>query len=1783
MSSSKERVGTSGPTASSPDLAPGLGTESDLAPDSDLAPNSNLAPDPGPGIGVGGSGSQEPLARANGSDKNDESNKSNKNDESNKNNKNGENDENDENNKNGDNDENGERKNGTGMANTVGPGSGEARPASVVDNSAIFQKTFETIVDTKEAKRNEGLRRSVQNALDSLHNGTADPHVLFATLKTVCEVGSTDLKTRAIDLFAKLFDYGQFSNTDEMDLTGNAVDVIAACFDGEGTDPEVELQVLRALMHSILLMPCHGASLLKAVRLIYNVFIFSLNPRNQSVAQGILTQVIGAVFQRVVDTGLIRIGTSSTDDFGTSANFGTSTNFGTSADVGTDNVATSERLTLSNLETLQDETKDSLQVNVTDTKEDVAVKDAFLIFRAMCKLSVKDIETETLDMRSHSMRSKLLSLHIIHTILKQYIDIFLSQHVMLVSSADNEKTRLVNAIKQYLCLSLSRNAASPIAPVFELSLEIFWLVISNLRAEFKREIPVFWDEIYFPVSEMKTSTPHQKRYLLSIIERLLNDSRIIIEFYLNYDCDSNMPNICERAINYLTRLSLVPVEVTAQQKLAFRENRRQGVSVYDISRISNLVSSTMVSRPPEPDVYSHFPLEYALKMTALSCIVAFLRSLCTWAQKGINDGPSLTPNRANLTPNRANFTPNRANLTPNRSATGLSETLSNDKASSNVDSESDAEQFETLKQRKKALLEGIRQFNQRAKKGVAYFVDHGFIPSHDPKDIALFLLETDGLDKTELGEYLGDGSDTNVAIMHAFADLMDFTNTSFVDALRTYLQAFRLPGEAQKIDRFMLKFAERYILGNPGVLATAESAYVLSYSVIMLNTDLHSAQIKNKMPLEQFIRNNEGIDDNKDIPRQYLEDIYHEISTNEIKLQSEQHTALLNGNGGSQGVSLFGGRNLNREAYFHASKEMLTKTEKLVRDLGRATDINGSVFYSATSIYHVKSIFDTLWMSILAGLTAPFKEYTDEDIAQTCLDGIKLSIKIACMFDLKDANASFIGAVVQFQNLNNYSEMSVQSIGAIHIMLEIAISEGDHFDTNTWTAILTSISQLERLQLIANGVDKESIPDVSIAKLVNKSLTESQRNSSSFFRLSSTTASQNAANKYHNQRLNPEVAARLTSSGLATAIDKVFVNSATLNGDSIVDFIRALSKLALEEIASSGHSNHPRLFSLQKIVDICYYNMTRIRVEWSHIWSAMGETFNIVGCHDNINVTVFAIDSLRQLSMRFFEIDELSHFKFQREFLRPFEYIIVNNDSLEIKDMVLECVNNMILAKLDKIKSGWKTIFAVLVRGARENKESLVYRSFRISDNIVKKHLEQIKAQEAFADLVNCFTELCKNGRFQKINLLALDVLEKLTNQIAAQYVEDRHSEFWFPLLFGFHHIIMTGEELEVRAKALSYIFDILLEYGDNFDVEFWNLICTELLFPIFTTLNKRWEVSKIEDSDDNFSVWLSTTLIQALRSMIMLFDHYFANLRVRLKDYLDLLSSCICQENDTITRIGRSCLHSILLDNVAKFNDHEWELVVKAFTELFAVTEAQELFDLDPLGDTHSNTHDDGDVTEGDVGNNSMSTVNKNLDKNPDKSSIVIKCVLQLSMIESLNELFDNEEFYNTIPYNHLVDLAELLKQSFVFAKGFNDNYDLRVRLWNAGIIERLPNLLKQESSSAAVYINIIFRLYDDDSKPGPTKNQLIDQLVPLCDEILGRFALFDESNQQRNLSAWRPVIIVILHGLIKLDHDDFVKFNRIIYDSILRLFTKSLSAEMRNAIQGYLVKLRDVYFKPE
>ncbi|KAF5102641.1 hypothetical protein D0Z03_000386 [Geotrichum reessii] len=669
----------------------------------------------------------------------------------------------------------------------------------------------------------------------------------------------------------------------------------------------------------------------------------------------------------------------------------------------------------------------------------------------------------------------------------------------------------------------------------------------------------------------------------------------------------------------------------------------------------------------------------------------------------------------------------------------------------------DPSQFQSLKIKKTAFLDAIRQFNIKPKHGIKAFLNAGILESDTPEDIAKLLLGTEGLDKSQIGEYLGEGDPEHIAIMHAFVDLMDFSNKPFVDAMRVFLQAFRLPGEAQKIDRYMLKFAERYISGNPSVFANADTAYVLAYSVILLNTDLHSPQVKNRMTLDDFLRNNRGINDGSDLPAEYLQGIYNTIRDDEIKLLSEQHAALLSSNGqqapsGFAGISqalATVGRDLQREAYMQASRQMSYKTEQLFKSLVSKSDGKRStetIFYIASHIEHIKPMFEVAWMSFLAGLSGPFQETEDSETVQLCLEGFKFSIRIACLFDIDLARISFISALSQFTNLQKLGEMKQKNVSAIKQLLATALSEGNYLK-DSWKEVLTCISQLERFQLISSGIEAGAIPDVTNARLAShrdsidtqhQSRTSTAGSLFSGFGLSSTstTVSHNDKSVAYDVELGEE----LQSREVVITMDKIFSKSASLSVEAIVDFVGALTEVSWEEIQSSGLSEHPRTFSLQKMVDVCYYNMERIRFEWSQLWAIMGKSFNQVGCHENTNVAFFALDSLRQLSIRFFDLEELSHFKFQKDFLEPFEYVMAHNKNTQAKDMVIQCLQQMILAKSERIKSGWRTMFATFSVAAKQPYASIVNETFDLVKKIHAKHLEQVIAQESFGSLVSCLS-----------------------------------------------------------------------------------------------------------------------------------------------------------------------------------------------------------------------------------------------------------------------------------------------------------------------------------------------------------------------------------------------------------------------------------------------------------
>jgi brefeldin A-inhibited guanine nucleotide-exchange protein len=210
-------------------------------------------------------------------------------------------------------------------------------------------------------------------------------------------------------------------------------------------------------------------------------------------------------------------------------------------------------------------------------------------------------------------------------------------------------------------------------------------------------------------------------------------------------------------------------------------------------------------------------------------------------------------------------------------------------------------------------------------------------------------------------------------------------------------------------------------------------------------------------------------------------------------------------------------------------------------------------------------------------------------------------------------------------------------------------------------------------------------------------------------------------------------------------IDQVFSSSVKLSAQSLAHFIAqlvAVSNAEIEGELKSGitgvtstmngsvHGGHdgPSIFSMQRLVEVADFNMdVRPRLVWAQVWGIMAEFFSRNGCHRNSMVSVFAVDALKQLGMKFLEKPELSEFHFQRLFLKPFLDITENPETRqEIREMVLACVDQMINARAQNLQSGWKIFFDILTVSASDPIDKISLHALSILQETLDRHLDQL-------------------------------------------------------------------------------------------------------------------------------------------------------------------------------------------------------------------------------------------------------------------------------------------------------------------------------------------------------------------------------------------------------------------------------------------------------------------------
>ncbi|XP_022743959.1 brefeldin A-inhibited guanine nucleotide-exchange protein 1-like isoform X2 [Durio zibethinus] len=1548
-------------------------------------------------------------------------------------------------------------------------------------------------------------------------------------------------------------------------------------------EESVELAVLRVLLSAVR-CPCvliRGDCLLHVVRTCYNVYLSGLNGTNQICAKSVLAQIVLIVFTRAeedsMDVSIRTVLVSELLEFNDkNLNEGSSIyhcqNFVSevmSASVGVPDLKLSQPNTVQVLqngeskvskgeeeEFGEEETKEGVEGGVSSKIRE----DGFLVFKNLCKLSMKFSSQEKPDDQI-LLRGKTVSLELLNVIMDN------------VGSIWRSNERFLNAIKQHLCLSLLKNSALSVMSIFQLQCSIFMSLLMKFRSGLKAEIGIFFPILILQVLENVLQPSFlQKMTVLNLLEKIARNSQIIIDIFVNYDCDVDSPNIFERIVNGLLKTALGP--------------------------------------PPGSSTTLSAVQDITFRHESVKCLVGIIKSMGAWMDQQLKIGDSDFPKSIE------SDTSAESHPTP----TAEDGTVPDCELLPEMNSElSDAATLEQHRAYKIELLKGISLFNRKPSKGIKFLINTKKV-GDSPEEVASFLKNnTTGLNETMIGDYLGEREEFALRVMHAYVDSFNFKSMDFGEAIRFFLRGFRLPGEAQKIDHIVEKFAERYYKCNPKSFTSADSAYVLAYSVIMLIADAHNNMVKDKMTKSAFIRNNQGIDDSKDLPEEYLAALYDQIVENEIKMNADSSIpqskqANINKLLGLDGI-------LNLVSWKQAEEKPLGSNGLLITQIQekfKAKSGKSESFYCTVSdIAILRFMVEICWGPMLAAFSVTLDQSDDRLATTQCLQGFQHAVHVTAVMGMQTQRDAFVTSVAKFTFLHCAADMKQKNVDAVKAIISIAIEDGNHL-REAWEHILTCLSRIEHLQLLGEGAPT----DVSFFSVSNTETDEKMPKSVGLQSLKKKGTLQNPAvmavvrgGSYDSTTVG------VNSSGLVTPVqvdhfiaklnlldqignfelNHVFAHSQRLNSEAIVAFVKALCKVSISELQSP---TDPRVFSLTKLVEIAHYNMNCIRLVWSRMWNVLSDFFVSVGLCENLPVAIFVMDSLRQLAMEFLERKELANYNFQNKILRPFVIVMQKSSSLEIRELIVRCISQMVLNRVSNLKSGWKSVFMVFTAAAADERKNIVLLAFGTMEKIVREYLPRIIETQAttFTDCVRCLIKFT-NSRFNSdVSLNAVAFLGFCTVKLAegGLVCTDKSSDdgssvpivnkedsdaqsftdiddcgsYWVPLLTGLSRLT-SDSRLAIRKSSLEVLFNILKDHGHLFSRTFWIGVFSSVVLPIFNGVCEKRDM-RVKDEQDSptpesphpdGSTWDTETSTMAAECLVDLFISFYNVLRPQLSNVVSVLTGYLRGSLRGHVNTGVAAMIRLTGELGSRLSEDEWQEIFLALKEAATSTlpgfmkllRTMDDIKVPDNSESYANTETSSDhgLTNDNLEEDNLQTVAYVVSRM--KSHIAI----QLLIMQVITDMYKTHLQF--LSASNIVIIVEIFSSIASHAQQLNSETTLRKKIQKVCSILELsdPPMVHFGNEAYQNYLNFLDDLVKHNLSVSDEMN-LESLLVAVCEKILqiylnctdyhhvqqksvdkpvAHWILPLGSAKREELAARTPLLVSALKVLSSLERDSFEK----------------------------------------
>lgn len=794
---------------------------------------------------------------------------------------------------------------------------------------------------------------------------------------------------------------------------------------------------------------------------------------------------------------------------------------------------------------------------------------------------------------------------------------------------------------------------------------------------------------------------------------------------------------------------------------------------------------------------------------------------------------------------------------------------------------------------KRRLMIGADHFNRDPKKGLEFLQGTHLLPDKlDPQSVACFFRYTAGLDKNLVGDFLGNHDEFCVQVLHEFAWTFDFQDMNLDTALRLFLETFRLPGESQKIQRVLEAFSERYYEQSPQILVNKDAALLLSYSLIMLNTDQHNVQVKKKMTEEDFIRNNRHINGGSDLPRDFLSELYHSICKNEIRTTPEQGAGYPEMNP-SRWIDLM-----------HKSK----RTAPFIISDSRA--------------YLDHDMFAIMSGPTIAAISVVFDHAEQEEVYQTCIDGFLAVAKISACHHLEDVLDDLVVSLCKFTTLLNPSsvEEPVLAFGddakarmATITVFTIANRYGDYIRTG-WRNILDCILRLHKLGLLPARVASDAADETEVStepghgKPVANSLAAAHMPSMGTPRRSSGLMGRFSqllsldTEEPRSQPTEQQLAAhqRTLQTIQKCHIDSIFTESKFLQAESLLQLARALIWAAgrPQKGNSSPEDEDTAVFCLELLIAITLNNRDRIVLLWQGVYDHIA---NIVQSTVMPSALVEkAVFGLLRICQRLLPYKE----NLADELLRSMQLVLKLDARVADAycEQITQEVSRLVKANATHIRSqmGWRTITSLLSITARHPEaseagfEALLFIMSDGAHLLPANYVLCVDASRQFAE--------SRVGQAER-SVRALDLMSGSVDSLARWAREAREAmaedevakmsldigEMWLRLVQGLRKVCLDQRE-EVRNHALLSLQRCLTGVdGIQLPHNLW-IQCFDVV--IFTMLDDLLEIAQGQSQKDYRNMEGSLILAMKLLSKVFLqLLHDLSQLTTFCKLWLGVLS----------------------------------------------------------------------------------------------------------------------------------------------------------------------------------------------------------------------------------------------------------------------------------------------------